>query len=290
MKPGIRQFFDYARERHAIYLRRFAGEERPWTKDAILQKYRFTNVFRELDRTTIWFRTHVRDPLRNKPDVLLATVVFRMLNRIATGEAVFCQTDLEYESAFHHWKARGYDRRVLRRAIVAHCGDGPYVTGAYILTSPPGQPKLDGMLEVIGGFAKETAGKLPVGFDHSLEIVWEWLKAFPYFGPFHAYEIVTDLRHTYLLENAEDINTWANPGPGARRGANRVFGRSVNTRIQTSQLMDEMVTLLGYSRDDELWSRRWPAWELREVEHSLCEFDKYERVRLKQGRPRGVFS
>ena len=29
--------------------------------------------------------------------------------------------------------------------------------------------------------------------------------------------------------------------------------------------------------------------EMREIEHSLCEFDKYERVRLGQGTPRGRY-
>ena len=30
----------------------------------------------------------------------------------------------------------------------------------------------------------------------------------------------------------------------------------------------------------------YPPFELREIEHSLCEFDKYERIRLGQGRPK----
>ncbi len=53
-----------------------------------------------------------------------------------------------------------------------------------------------------------------------------------------------------------------------------------------------MRTLLGMSRKNfprtiEGWKTR--PWEMREVEHTLCEFDKHERARLGQGRPRGVF-
>jgi hypothetical protein len=33
----------------------------------------------------------------------------------------------------------------------------------------------------------------------------------------------------------------------------------------------------------------WPSWEMRDVEHTLCEFDKYERIRLGEGRTRGVY-
>jgi hypothetical protein len=33
-----------------------------------------------------------------------------------------------------------------------------------------------------------------------------------------------------------------------------------------------------------------PMLEMRDIEHSLCEFDKYERVRLGQGRPRSKYT
>ena len=49
------------------------------------------------------------------------------------------------------------------------------------------------------------------------------MKSNAFFGGFHSYEIVTDLRHTYLLENASDINLWANIGPGCRRGLARII-------------------------------------------------------------------
>jgi hypothetical protein len=64
-----------------------------------------------------------------------------------------------------------------------------------------------------------------------------------------------------------------------------------------------MKGLLRDSRDAKFWPQGgkatakaaqnalyWPKWELREVEHTLCEFDKFERTRLGEGRPRGVFA
>ena len=152
----IEKFFRYARARHQVYLNRTAGKAREdWTKDPILKQYRFTNVFRELDKTTAWFRKYVRDPMREDPRVLLATVVFRLLNRIEVGEAVFCQQDIEYASAFEAFEQTGNVRH-LRKAIRANCGDGPYVTGAYIISSPAGYSKLDGVLEVIRRFDKNS--------------------------------------------------------------------------------------------------------------------------------------
>lgn len=298
MKRNIAGFFRYARSRHQVYLNRRDGHSRPWTKDPILQTYRFTNVFRELDKTTVWFRKNVRDPMRCTEEVLLATVVFRLLNRIEVGEAIWCQSDLEYESAWSQFCEKGFDVRVLRRAIRANCGDGPYVTGAYIISSPAGMPKLDGVLDVIKKFtwrARHVAGgwqKLAhmMQVDRwSLEQAHDCLKTFDYFGPFHAYEIVTDLRHTNLLCDAPDIMTWANPGPGAHRGANRVFRGDKRDKVSREQVIDEMRILLSWSRDPKYWPQDWPKWEMRDVEHTLCEFDKYERVRLGEGKPRGVY-
>lgn len=40
---------------------------------------------------------------------------------------------------------------------------------------------------------------------------------------------------------------------------------------------------------DKRGRKRKLPFELREIEHSLCEFDKYERVRRGEGRPRQLF-
>jgi hypothetical protein len=307
-------FFAYARARYAILLRRQADLPRSeWTDDPILQKYRFCNVFREDDVTTKWFRENVRDPLRNQPEVLLATVVFRWFNRITTGEAIFCQDNLigcvngctAWESLLNDETSGTAD---MKMAILAYCGKGPYVTGAYIIKTYDGMPKLPGVLKCIRGFMNLSR---PIRDDYSdpgvldwrevarvcleypgevpLETVWNWLRKFPYLGDFMAYEIVSDLRYTALLDKAPDIMTWANPGPGAMRGLNRIHGRDLDKKIAKEKYIEEMRVLLGESQNPDNWPSDWQPWDMRTVEHTLCELDKYERVRLGQGRPRGVY-
>ncbi len=58
----VDEVFAFVHERHQIYLRRQAGQPKPWTANPILQQYRFTNVYRELDRVTIWIRENWREP------------------------------------------------------------------------------------------------------------------------------------------------------------------------------------------------------------------------------------
>jgi hypothetical protein len=338
----VSRFFALARERHSVHLRRVSGASRPWTDDVIFRQYKFTQVFRELDKTTAWFRQAVRDPMRADPRVLLATVVFRWLNRVSTGEAIFLQGHLGREgSAFDIFAETG-NTDVLEESILAYCGEGPYVTGAYMIKSPTDMPKLLGMMKVIGDFWKsvrpfpaESVGD--VGWREvtemcradatwpepviTLESVWSWLKEFPFQGPFHAYEVVSDLRHTALLDRAPDILTWANPGPGAQRGLNRIRGRVNGSPrkpkhkwrpggVPREQFVAEMRELLELSRDPRYWPQKvagdaygcdgygldnvtcagpWPRWEMREVEHWLCEFDKYNRVLNGEGEPRGRY-
>tara|TARA_R100000656_G_scaffold114835_1_gene87334 strand:- start:114 stop:518 length:405 start_codon:yes stop_codon:yes gene_type:complete len=110
-------------------------------------------------------------------------------------------------------------------------------------------------------------------------------------GPFMAYEVVTDLRHTYLLEDAEDRLTWANAGPGAMRGLNRLTGRELDFCKRSHPWNEEMQLLYSVAME------KLPDWikealhpyELREIEGGLCEFDKYSRTLKGEGRPRSIY-
>lgn len=295
----VEEFFAYARERQEILERRRAGKPAPWTTDPILRAYPFCNVFREDDRVTVWFRENVRDKYRDGPEALLATVVFRWFTRIETGEAIFCQpvlgdncTPFELLLAAKNKRQTSTALSAMKRAIVAFCGRGPYVTGAYIISAPPGMSKLDGIIENIRNFRSfpfEFNGErydwhelahLMKGNSWTLEKAHDALREVPYLGPFHAYEVVTDLRHTSLLEKAEDVNSWCSVGPGARRGLNRVMGRPHGDKLERDLLTRRMQRVLNLAWSNRFfWPRRWPRWEMRELEHTLCEFDKYERAR-----------
>jgi hypothetical protein len=288
---NLSKFFRYARERHQIHLRRAAGASKPYTKDPILQKYRFCQVYRELDRTTQWMAKYVRSQPNAEMEVL-ACVTFRMFNRIATGEAVFCQQALDGTTAFERFAESGKVSH-LRRAILSYVGPrGPYVTGAYIISTPPGYSKLDGVLEILRLFHKNSNWNNmdPVWTMHQ---TFDWLRAQPWLGTFHSYEVVCDLRYCKLRFNGQqpsDAMEWCNVGPGARRGLNRILGVDKDTRQKLPFMLNRMSEILAMSRVAAYWPQKWPVWEMREVEHTLCEFDKYCRVQSGEGRPRGVFA
>lgn len=304
-------FFNFIQERYRIFLKKQAGEPKPWTQDDILAYYKFTNVFREDDRTTVWFRENVRDPLRDQEDIILATVLFRWFNRITSGEVLFKQDDLMGRiSAYDIYKENG-DGQVLKDTLQKGIGmHGPFVTGAYIIKTPSGMTKLHGVCWALEHFWRD---KYPLRIDHfgkkttvlagwfeaaeimfdpncvvTLQDAWDWLRKFSYMGDFMAYEVVTDLRFTRALERAPDIMTWANAGPGAMRGLNRLHGRPLNFGQKKDKWNNEMCYLLALSEGIEYWPFDRPL-EMREIEHSLCEMDKYLRADNGEGRPRGTY-
>lgn len=287
----VQRFFHTARERHEIYRRRLRGGPPPYTEDPIFRDNRFCNVFRELDKTTQWCKKHVRD-VHQGMMVVPAVVMFRAFNKIETGELLFGRRVVRGMTPFRAWWEGTATRDQLAAAIREN-QHAPYITAAYIIKTPDGMDKVTGVLDSLVKFRDQTqrstgAYSCPTG---SLREFWGWLRSFPYQGDFSAYEVTSDLRWTPLLSRAPDIMTWANAGPGAVRGLNRIASRPTEMRatLPRSQAEEEMRNLLQLSRDPSHWPPGWGRWEMREVEHWLCEFDKYERIRSGEGRTKQRF-
>ena len=106
------------------------------------------------------------------------------------------------------------------------------------------------------------------------------------------------MRWTPQFSNAPDIMTWANPGPGAVRGLAKIFrgytgGRDITAEHKTTgaEMQREMQELRLYlTRELGSYPMFSRGFEMREIEHGLCEADKYCRVRDGQGAPRGSFA
>lgn len=283
MHPNVYEYFRTARERYAIAFRKANDKPKPWTEDKPFLDWRFCNVHREHDKTTIWFRENIREQLLAESPLrqVEAAMIFRWFNRIETGERI---KDLLLE---------GWNTEEARRRLT---GVSPIVTGAYIIKAGDGVSKLEGVLSAIDG-ARNVLPFMVLPWGKSLEDAWSDLQGIPWMGPFMAYELVSDLRWTPVLSEAKDILTWANPGPGCARGISRVTGRDkmalrAGSRKSREEMLRVMNWLLTMARDPEAgyWPADWTPWEMREVEHWSCEFDKYQRVaidgdRMKQSYP-----
>lgn len=276
--------WNWITERHRIYLKKASGTPPPWTMDQAMQTYRFCNVFRELDKVTVWLRERWRDPYATNEHLWIAICLARQVNWPDTLEEV-------------GFPEHGYDAVAVQRALEARKARGEKVyTGAYMISAPSGEyrgmAKPEYTAHVVVGALWQARDEFHSLFadrrQPTMQDVHSWLRQFRGWGDFMAYEVVTDFRHTKYLCNAPDINTWAVAGPGAIRGLNRLHGRPYRKAMNQEQACGEMRELLAMSRrslPDFI-----PALELREIEHSLCETDKWLRVAAGQGRLRSRYA
>jgi hypothetical protein len=161
-------------------------------------------------------------------------------------------------------------------------------TGAFMINSPGGEDKLPAIVRRISDVWKRR--------DNLMLKARNWtrlaeshvdLKGFEGLGGFMAYEIVCDLRYTRFLEHASDKLPWSNPGPGAIRGLMRVLGREIKNKSNATsppvpkdwELQTRKLLTLLQERFPDM-----PRFEMREVEHSLCEYDKYVRLLMGEGK------
>ena len=176
--------------------------------------------------------------------------------------------------------------KFMRAAQLLQEGDEKVFTGAYIITAGGRKdPKVIAHAEAIAqqraDWKKVSAHVLE---ERTIEAVTKRLAEFPMVGKFVGYEMATDLRHTCILGSAPDIMTWANPGPGARRGCNRIFGKGAEDKERKPNYLEEMRWLL-----QEAPKYTSLELEMRDIEHSLCEFDKYVRVLNGEGKLRSKY-
>lgn len=282
MNPQLlKEFCYWVEERHNIYKKKSQGLPKPWTNDEILQTYRFCNVYRELDTVTIWIRKNIREPYADHKHLWFALCVARFINLPQTLQ-VLKQQDLLVNwnkaiaiAELNKLKEKGI--QIYNGAYTISTNGRPVPKNEFICT------------EVLEPLWRDRE-HLSEFFESCPFIETASNKLQKYFGfsGFMSYEVTTDMRHTRYLRNAKDIYTWANPGPGAIRGLNRLADRNLN-RTASNRLfyVQEMRQLL--ETVTSYFKERGMPLEMRDIEHSLCEFDKYQRVLLGEGRPRSRY-
>lgn len=304
--PRLSDIAAFMKRRHDIYLDRKAGKPGPWTADPILNQGRFCNIFRELDTVTIWVDKHIRQPYANHEHLWFMLAIARYINWPDTlAELIQTKQWPDNPDFEPSWLTTALEHRAVR-------GDKVY-TGAYMIRAESDQTKpwyswskhryiAEIVLGRLWEDRHEWAAMLEDQGDSpmTLEACWMLFQASRYigWGPFMAYEVVTDLRHTRYLKDASDIYTWANAGPGAIRGLNRLFGRDLGAKPKAEQTNREMFELMKELNDlDEPGFNATfgepcdvnPRFEMRDIEHSLCEHDKYQRVANGEGKMRSKY-
>lgn len=278
---SFHKFFWFMQERELIRLRRKEGRRPPWTEDSVLRERHFCNVFRHHDRVSRYW-AEVCNRKASDQMLVVNTMLFRLFNLPTTWHFL--------SPSWHAWRPK----TLVRKFGFKSCPK-PLFNSAYMVTGSTGAGRAKHLSVIDACTEVHAHGKcvLSAVNQGTLQRVTEVLARYPMMGPFMGYEVACDLAMVGRLE-AQDRNTWANLGPGARRGLNRIHHRPLRYPLKQEEGVEEMQELLHRARAPkglgDLTSLRRNL-DMRAIEHTLCEFDKWERaqgteqVRLRRFTP-----
>ena len=273
----VEEMFDFVRERELVAERRAAGLPRPWTQDPILQSYRFCRMYREEDAVSTWLRRNWREPHFDDPDLWFAMAVARHVNNIP------CLADLDFPLP---WRPERFLEMTRERRLR---GDKVF-SPAYMISTNGNvtDSKTDYLCTMVFNPMWALRETLRPKLGDTLCSYHILLGQLFGLASFLAAQIVADVKYVEPLRSAADWSTFAASGPGSRRGLNRVLGKPVmapwredDWRLALGRLRDALLPMFS--------AANMPEPHAQDVQNMLCEFDKMERVRLGEGKPKQLF-
>ena len=298
----IHQYFAWARERHAMFLRRkFYELAPPWSENPVMAGTRWCNTYRELDRVTQWFVYNVYRPNVGNPNLWFAAMICRYINfpdsiqDLLDARCMGLNGKWDWEEA-----AEVLDKRKK--------SGKQFVTGAYLVNSVSSS---DFPKHIIGSkphvvcyrlnAAWQRRRELEGEFKDTLKRAYDAFSSVSGFGPFLSYQALVDLSYTNAwLKKAPDLNTFNSAGPGTKRGLGRVFDgsrRGEFDKHDQAWCTERLIELHKLSKNPEYWPQSkelnpgngWAPLSMSGLSNVSCEVDKYFRVILGEGKTRSKY-
>jgi thymidylate kinase len=268
-------YWRFAAKRQDIFFRRVFGDPPPWTDDLVLLEYKFTNAYRASDRVSQHLiRRVIYDGDQSPREVFFRILLFKFFNRIETWEL------LEKELGTVSYSDYCFERydEILSQAM--NKGIRIY-SAAYIMPSGGASSTVSRKhqmhLKLLETMMRD---ELPARLvdTSSMEQAFKLLRSYPTLGDFLAYQYVTDLNYSTLVDFTEE--EFVVPGPGARDGIRKCFSELghwnetdiIKAVMERQQIEFERLGLTFQS----LWGRRL---QLIDCQSLFCEVDKYARIK-----------
>ena len=278
-------FLYTAVERHKIFLKRREGKSRPWTEDIVLHKYRFCNVYRELDKCSSWMIDNIIHKAKSLNELWPAVIAYRYIS----SYNIYEQLKENCNDLF--------DMEEVHRELKKLRQDGIKFNGCFLRN-----PKVKGgwapIHEVPFMLIKEIQedGHLPsVVATQSFEKLTKYFTGFSATSGFMGHQYCCDLEYSSWFDPT-DKYTYATMGPGSRQGMNLLLG------IDRRAPMKQSVWLKNARKLRSLMLKRFIKEleiydvSMQDVQNWLCEFQKYVKylgmekgkVRVKARKYEGV--
>lgn len=287
-------FWYFVYKRHEAWTNRHIHglPQSQWTDDVIIANAKFTNVYRELDRGTQYAIAEIAERrVQNGKQVTIAhLLMYRFFNRIETYEAIRDHiTDMIVSGKSIHVEVALRERAITKAKLY---------TGAYIATYCPnlgGTDAIENATKVLENIAvhSEHIALLVNDNECRLPNVVEIIQKLPGFGDFLAYQSALDMTYRLVYLDGLQIapytsqNEWVQLGPGAKaglsllgvKGSTATLNRAARELMQDQQNgFDRIGVEFPYVLAFLPTTNDHVKLTLANIEHSLCEFQKYVRM------------
>ena len=264
----VKELFAFMKERQSIYDKKTAGKPKPWTKDPILQRYKFCNIYREQDTVTKWFAANWRTPYQHDDYLWFAFIVGRFINEPTA------LMDISYPVP---WDQAYYCRVMNKRKW----------KGAALFRGAYNSPNCIGEVNVSKHISFATKLFTPL-WDRRGEITnhlekcdtlasaFQVINAQWALGSFMAGQVIADLKFTPRWKDAPDWWTFAVSGPGSRRGLNVVLDRPPEAKWKEAE-WQAALQQLQKKIDPLIEKAGMPRLSAQDLQGCLCELFKYNR-------------
>lgn len=313
-EPHLRLFFETMYERMLIWKRRFIDQRpRPWTDNKIFRESKFTNVYRELDRNSQWqIKNILLDESLSGINLIWKMMVFRFFNNPETF--VKGMQEMGWRNGIPDWKDYDEDEFASFIDRIRQSGENPYTT-AYLINSQaaPGKSRDYCYTHLVIPTLHKNAPQLisVVRKAKTPEDIITYLKTMPAVADFIAHEFYQDFTYIPRYRGIEfmkfDQNDFTNVGPGASIGIRLIYPSLKTVREQKQaiywlrDLAEEWLTKIGDEKGEKMvylnWDMKKGAYyltnncniTLHQIEMWLCEFQKYWKMIIGEGKQRSKF-
>ncbi|MCB1935363.1 MAG: hypothetical protein KDF59_05425 [Nitrosomonas sp.] len=269
-------FWRFAYERQNVFFARLEVENPPFTKDLIIQEFKFTNVYRACDRVSQYLIKNViyqNSNQRTANDILFRVILFKLFNKIETWQLL--------ENKFGDLSVDNFNLDSFKTFLDSEMNRGRTLySNAYMMASGCKEFKVTrkhhAHLMLLKKMLDENLADKIASCKKMMQ-AYAFLIDYPLIGRFLAYQYVTDLNYSNLTNFNETEFTI--PGPGARDGIKKCFSKLGGlSETDIIKLMADRQELeferLGLNFK-KIGNR---PLQYIDIQNIFCEVDKYCRV------------